>query len=133
MIGNIGATRNDPGDKSCQRKSACGRFAIIDFDLTDVRHLSWHRLLEEAVSKPGTLHEAYLAVRLQEFFGMKDTPRIARGQVPLVLLLLAPSMRPVQTTSDLPGFWQRWYPQISKELMRRYPKHKWPENPEVHS
>jgi ATP-dependent helicase HrpB len=74
-----------------------------------------------------------LAARLQEFFGMKDTPRIARGQVPLVLLLLAPSMRPVQTTSDLPGFWQRWYPQISKELMRRYPKHKWPENPEVHS
>jgi ATP-dependent helicase HrpB len=74
-----------------------------------------------------------LAARLQEFFGMKDTPRIARGQVPLVLLLLAPSMRPVQTTSDLPGFWQRWYPQIRKELMRRYPKHKWPENPEVHA
>ncbi|MCC6391602.1 MAG: ATP-dependent helicase HrpB [Bryobacterales bacterium] len=74
-----------------------------------------------------------LAARLQEFFGMKDTPRIARGQVPLVLLLLAPSMRPVQTTSDLPGFWQRWYPQIRKELMRRYPKHKWPEHPEVHA
>lgn len=74
-----------------------------------------------------------LAARLQEFFGMKDTPRVARGQVPLVVQLLAPSMRPVQTTSDLAGFWQRWYPQIRKELMRRYPKHKWPEHPHASS
>lgn len=70
-----------------------------------------------------------LAARMQEFFGMKDTPRVARGAVPLVLLLLAPSHRPVQTTSDLAGFWERWYPQVRKELMRRYPKHAWPENP----
>ncbi|MFN7932942.1 MAG: ATP-dependent helicase HrpB [Bryobacteraceae bacterium] len=70
-----------------------------------------------------------LGARMQEFFGMKDTPRIARGAVPLVLLLLAPSQRPVQTTSDLAGFWERWYPQVRKELMRRYPKHAWPEKP----
>ena len=54
---------------------------------------------------------------------------MARGAVPLVLLLLAPSQRPVQTTSDLAGFWQRLYPQVRKELARRYPKHAWPEDP----
>ncbi|MBI4910050.1 MAG: ATP-dependent helicase HrpB [Acidobacteria bacterium] len=70
-----------------------------------------------------------LSARLQEFFGMTETPRIANGQVPLVLLLLAPNMRPVQTTTDLAGFWQKWYPQVRKELMRKYPKHAWPEVP----
>ncbi len=70
-----------------------------------------------------------VGAKLQEFFGLHDTPRIARGKVPLVLLLLAPSQRPVQTTSDLKGFWQKWYPEIRKELMRRYPKHSWPEHP----
>lgn len=67
--------------------------------------------------------------RLQEFFGMHETPRVARGKVGLVLLLLAPSQRPVQTTSDLKGFWEKWYPQVRRELMRRYPKHAWPEDP----
>lgn len=70
-----------------------------------------------------------VAARLQEFFGMKETPSIAAGKVPLVLELLAPNQRPVQTTTDLAGFWQRWYPRIRKELMRRYPKHSWPESP----
>jgi ATP-dependent helicase HrpB len=71
-----------------------------------------------------------LSSRLQDFFGMKETPRVAKGRVPLVLLLLAPNQRPVQTTTDLAGFWQRLYPQVRKELMRRYPRHKWPEKPE---
>jgi ATP-dependent helicase HrpB len=70
-----------------------------------------------------------VASRLQDFFGMRETPTVARGAVPLVLLLLAPSQRPVQTTSDLAGFWQRLYPKVRKELARRYPKHAWPENP----
>jgi ATP-dependent helicase HrpB len=70
-----------------------------------------------------------IASRLQDFFGMSQTPAVARGAVPLVLLLLAPNQRPVQTTSDLAGFWQRLYPQVRKELARRYPKHAWPENP----
>jgi ATP-dependent RNA helicase HrpB len=69
------------------------------------------------------------ASRLQDFFGMKETPRVARGAVPLVLHLLAPNMRPVQMTSDLAGFWERLYPQVRRELRRRYPKHAWPENP----
>jgi ATP-dependent helicase HrpB len=71
----------------------------------------------------------WIASRLQDFFGMQETPRVARGAVPLVVRLLAPSQRPVQTTTDLAGFWQRLYPQVRRELMRRYPKHKWPEQP----
>lgn len=71
----------------------------------------------------------WVASRLQDFFGMTETPRIARGRVPLVVHLLAPNQRPVQMTTDLAGFWQRLYPQVRKELMRRYPRHAWPENP----
>jgi ATP-dependent helicase HrpB len=71
----------------------------------------------------------WVASRLQDFFGMTETPRIGRNKVPLVIHLLAPSQRPVQTTTDLAGFWTRLYPQLRKELGRRYPKHAWPENP----
>jgi ATP-dependent helicase HrpB len=71
----------------------------------------------------------WIASRLQDFFGMRETPRIANGQVALVVHLLAPNQRPVQTTSDLAGFWQRLYPQVRRELSRRYPKHAWPEDP----
>lgn len=71
----------------------------------------------------------WLASRLQDFFGLRETPRVARGRVPLVVHLLAPSHRPVQTTTDLAGFWERLYPQLRRELSRRYPKHAWPENP----
>jgi ATP-dependent helicase HrpB len=71
----------------------------------------------------------FVASRIQDFFGMTDAPRIARGRVPLVLHLLAPSQRPVQVTSDLKGFWERHYPRIRQELGRRYPKHHWPVNP----
>jgi ATP-dependent helicase HrpB len=71
----------------------------------------------------------WIASRLQDFFGMQDTPRIGPERTPVVIHLLAPNQRPVQTTSDLAGFWERLYPQIRRELMRRYPKHAWPERP----
>jgi ATP-dependent helicase HrpB len=71
----------------------------------------------------------WVASRLQDFFGMKETPRVARGAVPVVVRLLAPNQRPVQMTSDLAGFWQRLYPQIRSELSRRYPRHSWPPDP----
>src|SRR6185295_6111748 len=71
----------------------------------------------------------WIASRLQDFFGMRETPSVARGAVRLVVRLLAPSQRPVQTTTDLAGFWQRLYPQVRKELSRRYPRHAWPEDP----
>ncbi|HTC90081.1 MAG TPA: ATP-dependent helicase HrpB [Bryobacteraceae bacterium] len=71
----------------------------------------------------------WIASRLQDFFGMRETPRIANGKVSLVVHLLAPNKRPVQTTTDLTGFWQRLYPRLRRELGRRYPKHAWPEDP----
>ncbi|HEY6390529.1 MAG TPA: ATP-dependent helicase HrpB [Bryobacteraceae bacterium] len=71
----------------------------------------------------------WIASRLQDFFGMRETPRIGNGKVPLVIHLLAPNQRPVQTTTDLAGFWERLYPQVRRELSRRYPKHAWPEKP----
>jgi ATP-dependent helicase HrpB len=71
----------------------------------------------------------WIESRLQDFFGMRETPRIANGRVPLVIHLLAPNHRPVQTTTDLSGFWERLYPQVRKDLSRRYPKHAWPEKP----
>jgi ATP-dependent helicase HrpB len=71
----------------------------------------------------------WIASRLQDFFGMRETPRIANGKIALVVHLLAPNKRPVQTTTDLAGFWQRLYPQVRRELSRRYPKHAWPEDP----
>jgi ATP-dependent helicase HrpB len=70
-------------------------------------------------------------VKLQELFGVTDTPRIGARREPVLLLLLAPNGRPVQTTRDLRSFWQRTYPEVRKELAWRYPKHRWPEEPEA--
>jgi ATP-dependent helicase HrpB len=71
----------------------------------------------------------WIASRLQDFFGMRETPRIGPAQTPVVVHLLAPNQRAVQTTADLAGFWERLYPQVRRELMRRYPRHSWPERP----
>jgi len=71
----------------------------------------------------------WISSRLQDFFGTKETPKIGPAKTPLVIHLLAPNHRAVQTTTDLPGFWERLYPQVRRELMRRYPKHQWPEKP----
>ncbi|MEO8460412.1 MAG: ATP-dependent helicase HrpB [Dokdonella sp.] len=70
-----------------------------------------------------------LAVKLQELFGLADTPRIADGRVPLTLHLLSPGGRPIQVTQDLKNFWERTYPEVKKELKGRYPKHPWPDDP----
>jgi ATP-dependent helicase HrpB len=71
----------------------------------------------------------FVASRLQDFFGMREGPKVAGGRVALVLQLLAPNGRPVQVTTDLAGFWTRHYPQTRRELGRRYPRHAWPEDP----
>lgn len=70
-----------------------------------------------------------LSVRLQECFGMTQTPRVDNGKRPLLLELLSPGFKPVQLTQDLANFWQSTYFEVRKELKRRYPKHFWPENP----
>jgi ATP-dependent helicase HrpB len=71
----------------------------------------------------------WIASRLQDFFGMRETPRIGLSRTPVVVHLLAPNQRAVQMTTDLAGFWERLYPQVRRELMRRYPRHPWPEKP----
>jgi ATP-dependent helicase HrpB len=70
-----------------------------------------------------------LAVRLQEVFGMTETPRIAHGAVPITMHLLSPAHRPVQVTRDLASFWRSTYFDVKKDLKGRYPKHSWPDDP----
>jgi ATP-dependent helicase HrpB len=70
-----------------------------------------------------------VAVRLQELFGVTETPRVGRGTVPVTLHLLSPASRPVQVTRDLAGFWRTTYFDVRKDLRGRYPKHHWPDNP----
>ncbi|MEO8673019.1 MAG: ATP-dependent helicase HrpB [Tahibacter sp.] len=70
-----------------------------------------------------------IAVKLQELFGLADTPRIAQGRVAVTLHLLSPAQRPIQVTQDLKGFWERTYPEVKKELKGRYPRHPWPDDP----
>jgi len=74
-----------------------------------------------------------ISSRLQDFFGSTETPKIARGRVPLILHLLAPNGRDVQVTADLAGFWDKHYPKIRSELMRKYPRHAWPDDPRTAS
>lgn len=70
-----------------------------------------------------------LAVKLQEMFGLPDTPRVAEGKIAVTLQLLSPAQRPIQITQDLRGFWERTYADVKKELKGRYPKHHWPDDP----
>jgi len=83
-----------------------------------------HRELHYEFGKPPVL-----AVKLQELFGLADTPRIADGKIAVTLHLLSPAQRPIQVTQDLRGFWERTYPEVKKELKGRYPRHPWPDDP----
>lgn len=107
----------------------------------------WHRLLEEhapetievptgsrirldwMVADVDGARGPVLAVRLQEMFGLAETPRVCGGTVPVTLHLLAPNLRPVQVTDDLASFWKNTYPQVRKDLRARYAKHSWPDDP----
>jgi ATP-dependent helicase HrpB len=83
-----------------------------------------HITIEYAEGRPPVL-----AARIQEMFGLAETPRLARGRVKVLLHLLAPNYRPQQVTDDLASFWKNGYPLVRKELRARYPKHSWPEDP----
>jgi len=73
-----------------------------------------------------------LSVRIQEVFGEKNTPIIAKGKQPIVMELLSPAQRPLQVTRDLAGFWAGSYKEVQKEMKGRYPKHVWPDDPANH-
>jgi ATP-dependent helicase HrpB len=115
-----------------------GLLGMLHARLTPAQRARLERFAPERVELPGgrKLRVAYepgrppsVASRLQDFFGLREGPRVADGRVPLVLHLLAPNQRAVQVTTDLAGFWERHYPAIRRELMRRYPRHPWPEDP----
>ncbi|MCB0714208.1 MAG: ATP-dependent helicase HrpB [Ignavibacteriae bacterium] len=120
-------------------KSLDLRSAILSLlDWEQIRDLD--RLAPERIEVPSGSHikvdysnpeEPVLPVRLQEMFGATETPRIAKRRVLLTIHLLSPAHRPVQVTQDLPGFWERTYAEVKKELKGRYPKHYWPDDPLV--
>jgi len=105
---------------SSQQRSLLAREAPETYTLPSGRVV----LLQYAADQPPVL-----AARIQEFFGLPDTPRIAGGRVRLLLHLLAPNNRCQQITDDLASFWKNTYSEVRKQLRGRYPKHAWPENP----
>lgn len=100
-----------------------------------------NRILPERITLPNgrktKIHyelgkNPWIESRLQDFFGLAQTPTINNGTIKLTLHLLAPNGRAVQVTQDLQSFWNRTYAEVRKELLRRYPRHKWPEDPKVY-
>jgi ATP-dependent helicase HrpB len=87
------------------------------------------RRIDYALDHEGNAQPPVLAVKLQELFGLADTPRIADGRVPLLLHLLSPGGKPLQVTADLRNFWDTTYAEVRKEMKGRYPRHPWPEDP----
>jgi ATP-dependent helicase HrpB len=122
------------------------RSQLHKLDLSSIlqSRLSWHQLKRMEELAPTHLQvpsgsrkrldytlgaPPVLAVRLQELFGLAQTPTVCGGRVPVMLHLLSPAQRPIQVTQDLAGFWQRTYNEVKKELKGRYPKHYWPDDP----
>ena len=132
----------DPDVEDLIRRACAGVRSLRDVDLhahlpSDARR-ALDRLAPEALPVPSgrTVTLAYeedgsvrAAVKLQELFGLAETPRLGPRQEPVLFALLAPNGRPVQLTRDLRSFWDRTYPEVRKELRARYPKHPWPEDP----
>ena len=114
-------------------------FAVFDFMLSGSGHdrRELDRLAPTRMEVPSGSHmlihyegdEPTVEVRLQECFGLMETPKVAGGKVPVVMTLLSPAHRPVQITKDLAGFWRGAYQLVRKDMRGRYPKHYWPEDP----
>jgi ATP-dependent helicase HrpB len=109
-------------------RAAIGRAALARLDDLAPEHLVIGAKRRVTVRyAPG--EPPSVSSRLQDFFGRSDTPKLVAGRCPVVLHLLAPNGRDVQVTADLGGFWERTYPAVRSELMRRYPRHAWPIDP----
>ena len=114
-------------------------FRVFDFILAESGHdrRELDRLAPTRMEVPSGSHmlihyegdEPTCEVRLQECFGLMETPKVAGGRVPVVMTLLSPAQRPVQVTKDLAGFWREGYQLVRKDMRGRYPKHYWPEDP----
>ena len=114
-------------------------FAVFDFILAEAGHdrRELDRLAPTRMEVPSGSHmlihyegdEPTCEVRLQECFGLMETPKVAGGKVPVVMTLLSPAQRPIQITKDLAGFWREGYQLVRKDMRGRYPKHYWPEDP----
>jgi ATP-dependent helicase HrpB len=134
--------------KEAQRALCMGRSSVAELRAADLSQALLDRLGPAAPRALATLAPEHVALpggrklrveyiegqppaarsRLQDFFGLARGPAVANGRVPLVLHLLAPNGRAQQVTQDLAGFWQRHYPAVRRELMRKYPRHPWPED-----
>ena len=114
-------------------------FSVFDFMLAEAGHdrRELDRLAPTRMEVPSGSHmlihyegdEPTCEVRLQECFGLMETPKVAGGKVPVVMTLLSPAQRPIQITKDLAGFWREGYLLVRKDMRGRYPKHYWPEDP----
>ena len=114
-------------------------FSVLDFILAEAGHdrRELDRLAPTRMEVPSGSHmlihyegdEPTCEVRLQECFGLMETPKVAGGKVPVVMTLLSPAQRPIQITKDLAGFWREGYQLVRKDMRGRYPKHYWPEDP----
>jgi ATP-dependent RNA helicase HrpB len=124
------------------RRAAAGRTALSEVSLVNALDWSTKSDLERLApiniripsGREATLRyqedgSVVASVKLQELFGLADTPRVGPRQTPVILSLLAPNGRPVQTTTDLRSFWNTTYQEVRRELRGRYPKHPWPEDP----
>jgi ATP-dependent helicase HrpB len=117
---------------------AAGLAALLESALSSAQRAALERHAPERLEVPSgsRIRLAYaagrppvLAARVQELFGLRETPRVAAGRVPVLLHILGPDSRPVQVTQDLESFWNTTYHQVRKDLRGRYPKHAWPEDP----
>ena len=116
---DIAAVLDAPLAEAGLDRRALDRLAPVKMEVPSGSQMTIH--YEEA--------EPFVAVRLQECFGLQETPKVAGGKVPIVMRLLSPAQRPVQITKDLAGFWKGAYALVRKDLRGRYPKHYWPEDP----
>lgn len=121
----------------CSREEEIKQINLLDLLLPDsILQQQLEQVLPTTLALPGRkrtpIHYSldqppWVESRLQDFFGLTSTPTLMQGRIQLTLHLLAPNYRAVQVTTDLAGFWKNHYPQLRRELCRRYPKHAWPE------
>ena len=141
MLRRLRVAGLDIDARTLVERAAYGRRALPDVTLrdglSDAERASL-ALAPESIQVPSGRHvplaydadgSATASVKLQELFGLAETPRVGPRREPVLLALLAPNGRPVQMTRDLRSFWERTYPEVRKELRGRYPKHPWPEDP----